>query len=777
MNTRFEYMQPETIDKSALNLATLSPEGKAPKYRLADAGTTSELVQNLIYGAQPRNDKDAQAQGLRDGNPPYSRKALRDAAQSNRTNLNTGEGDALVSNGVVPYYDLLHSTRHPIEPHVGNLWEPKDRETFNRVIAEELHTLIKAWGGWHLNWWPMLNSFIWLGIGYFMFDDDEVWTFEWVKKARVLFPDDTKVDPKKWEVFITLQDMPVHLLWDKIKGQTVSGWDKEAVVESIRNALPKDLHLQEPMEVQAALNEKSFFYEASRSVTVQIANVFTREFSGKWSHLIVLQPSTGQTYGRATDTKARPAFLYEGRELYDDPNQILAPFYWDVTHENINELAGMAKKTFPLLALNNRIYCATADGTFIRAGITVQARTREASVEAALVQLGALNVIPPEYVIQNATIMGDLAAAYQFAASNRAIISGNTGVFRPQVDKEEGNPPTATEFAGRMQQATILTNSAVERFYDQADRFYQEFFRRVILCAKKGGKGFAYQQAEQFMERCTKRGIPKEAFEDMEPTMAARAVGNGSPMMRQQIMGSLAQISVKMPEDGQQNFWEEYTAVFAGQSKVGVYFPASGKQRLPNDDQAWALLENAAIKEGAPVTWTPSQNNVIHLQTHFQAASEAAQHLGDGGDLLQIYGFLDGIGHHAAAHLQELKKDPSRKDAYKVLEEQFNQLAQVTDKLRQRIEQQQQQQAERQQAEQQAQAIEQGVDPKTRIKQAETQAKIQMQREKTSAMLQMKREQHAQKMALSDAATAADIHRKHVAFMDNREKAKQADNN
>jgi hypothetical protein len=241
-------------------------------------------------------------------------------------------------------------------------------------------------------------------------------------------------------------------------------------------------------------------------------------------------------------------------------------------------------------------------------------------------------------------------------------------------------------------------------------------------------------------------------------------MGNGSMIMRQNVLANLAPYSSRWPESGQANYNDDVISANAGHSKVDRYNPKAELAGQPTDQQAYAMLENAAMKVGAEVVWTPTQNNLIHAETHLKADADAAQSLTQGANPVEVLAFMENSGPHIAIHLQHLSQDPSHQQQYKALEAEYNRLGQVADKLHAQVQKMQEQQQAEAQKQQQAQAIMQGVDGDTQIKAAQTQAKIQQSNIKTAASLKQKEEKHQQAMtqaqqdmAIKDAQAASAI--------------------
>jgi hypothetical protein len=369
----------------------------------------------------------------------------------------------------------------------------------------------------------------------------------------------------------------------------------------------------------------------------------------------------------------------------------------------------------------------------LRNSIVLQPKQALDKSRLNLLQIGAVTWLPEGVDVHQGTILGDIASTIAVSQEMDKMVERNTGIYRPTLQQEKGNPDTLGEFQMKFAQATVLSTSAINRFYAQMDKLYTTQWKRVIECGMKRspGKTPYEKEAQAFVNRCEARGVSRDSLKRLDFIRAFRAIGNGSQAMRQQTLQNLMGIYPMLPANGQENLLEDVIRTSSSQHQVERYMPDADRRKLPSDQLAYALLENAALRANAPVSWTPSQNNVVHAQAHLQAGAQAAAAAEQGADPHDVLGFLDAIGAHVAIHLQMIGKDPTQKDALKVLMQQWKQLAGITDKLKQAImaqPQQQQQLAQKQQA----------VLTDAEVKKLDVQLKAQNSREKMMGTLQLK---------------------------------------
>lgn len=749
--------------RQTLPLETLR-NGKPPKSRLQSAEDARVIVSSLLYASQDRARFNAKVKGMIDGNPPYSSGKLRQNGQAWRSNINFMEGKAAISSALTPYYDLFSGSPHyaTVQIEYGTDY---DREYYSRVCTEEFDYLQKSYDGFDFNMQSMLYDMIAFGKGFLMWPDKTNWQFKHVGQHRIYVPDGTDACGGNLEILMVRKSFYVHELWGFIRNKEDAesiGWDTESTAQAIGCAMPviegDKNQIYDYNYIQQRLKDRDIT-EGVRSSTVQAAHIFVKEFSGKISHFIVCEDAIGEEENK----KAR--FLFKADNRFSKWGQVVSTFFFETLEGSWNGASGLGRDIYAPMEIKNRMHCSKYDAVFMRSGITLQAKSADSLQKTALVQVGAFNIIPSNYEVQQATIMGDLEGLMAANREMDGMIQSNTGIYKPRLEQPSGNPRTAAEVQLQFQAAAVLGNSAVNRFYFNLDKLYLEIWNRAVN-PNLTDDTEANRMALEFQQRCEKRGVPRVALQKAKTVRAMRNVGNGSVFMRRNSMSSLMSIYPLLPEDGKQAFLEDAVAVETNQEVVDRYVPRRSKIKLPDDQTAMAMLENGMFKIGNPVVWTPSQNNVIHAQVHLQAAAQAATSLQQGANPADVAAFIDNAGKNIAIHLQQMANDPTRKQEYDVLNQQFKQLASLLDQLTEQIQKQQEeqaaQQAEVQAAQQQVQSIQDGTDPATAVKIAQAQVDSQIKEAKAAQMLTHKQKKFEQGMAIADAKTAVELTRQNA---------------
>lgn len=757
--------QPPFQDPSAMG--TISPEGEPPKARISDPGQAESIVGFLAQANIARANREAQLKGMFDGNAPYNQWKRKRRGEAWMANFNTLEAKGRKAAAKTPYYDLFTGAPTFVSLEL-DAPKQEDRAKFSRIAMEELDFTLKETPDFDDAVDLMIDDYIAYGRGFLMWPDTYSWLFQQIGQHRFLVQDGTGIDwNQKLELIVVRQKFTAAELWSKIRDTERAkslGWDIDAVIDAIRNAMPDDKQdpYLDPNLVQERLKSMDI-YVTSRTSTIDTAHLYVKEFNGKVSHLIVLE------YGMTTRKPTTPDFLFSKIDRFDNFRQVVAPFFFDKEDGSFHGCSAYGKDLFSICQTKDRYTMQILNSGWMRSMLLLQAKTPSAMQKAALQMISNAIVIPPDVAVQNSQVLGDITTGIEINTYLENTLDQNTGIYRPRIEKPEGNPEPMGTTQMRFAQSNSLTSSQVNRFLKQLDPAYAEMFRRMV--APQTGNDEIAEKARDFQKRCTDRGLPLEILRKKPRYVrASRVEGNGSVAMRLMAFGQTKEIVPMLPESGRSNWVDDLIAVSHGFSKVERYNPTSERQQMPEDQNRLAMLENHALKDGTPMPISVTDNHLIHTQSHLQFMSQAAGSLSQGSDPKEVYNTVETGGQHTMMHLKELAKDPTRKGALKVLMKQLHKLGQFADKLGQRL---------RQQAEsrQQAQAVQSGQDPEIQLQAAVAGKKMQLQEAKTKHQMGLRQQQAdqksqiaatmaGQKLAIADATAAADIQRKRFSAFD-----------
>ncbi len=674
------------------------------------------------------------AKGLIDGNPPYRKQALADAAQSYRSNVNFREAEGFVTLAISAFYDIF-SEAPTFTTLVATEGDETKRVEWSNALTEHYHTLEKMDTRNDARMQKSQHEMVVCGTGPMFWDDPMDWRPTALKHIDILVPDDTEADVEAFESMAVQRSYKVGELHKYIKNEAAAkarGWNVEAVKASITKAAPmgKDGNPMGWAEAQQQLRNNDLMFGATCS-TVKCAHILYREQDGSVTRVVI-------------DENNKDGFLFHKKSEFECWKHALVMFYYDRGDGSHHSVKGLAVKMYGALEIKNRLKNQLVDAAFLRSQIMLQPADSAGMQGAQIIPKGPLALIPPGSTVIQQNVGGVLDAPMAVDRDLENVVAANLSQYRQRIDKPNGNPRTATEIEAIMAQQSTLGKTQLSRYYAQMDHYVSEKYRRVVNMpiVGDGSDSEHLKLVADFMAACKEAGVPENVIKSARAT-ATRVVGQGNPYLRAQTLTDVLSASGMLSEAGRSNLVNDWLAAKVGQSMVKRYNPQpiSGYEQ----DHAWAAsVENGSFKDGLNPPVTGTQNHAIHAQIHIKDGADAHASLQENPDgIVEVAAYLQVILPHIGAHLQQMAKDPTRKSELSVLSTQFNQLMQISDIITRK--------AQSQSAQPAAGAVP-SVEDQIKM---ETLQRDQMRKDaalKADIERKNKKQEHA--MALSDAKTA-----------------------
>jgi hypothetical protein len=724
-------------------LQTLRPDLSVPETRMRNAQAVQDFFRRCIDDDMLRSRKRALVNGLVDGNPPYRRQDLLKANRADACNVNWNIARSYLESATGAFYDLYTEAPGFFSIKTGFGRTAQEREQSSRVMSEEADRILSLDPVWDYQMQQSIWNMVLHGCGPLLFED----AYKILPRAfacgDLKVPEFTYSDTFYWEVGGVQCVYYPPELYDYIADEESAmamGWDVEYTKTVIKNAMDirQTAGIQYEWEMyQAELKNNTLAYYDNSKIC-RLVHVLWKEFDGRITQAIVERDSVSGT---------QIGFLFRSIGRYANFREVIHPMYFDRGNGGYHHsVTGLGVKMFGAMEYQNRLLCNLVDKTFAPKTL-FRPTTTEGSQRFQLAHHGDYALLPPGYDAVQSPITGLLTESLTMNEQISQILQSNLSSYRQQVPMQEGgNPPTKFQKQLEASQQSSLSKTTFNRYYKQLDMVYDEIARRMCnlnSCDKR---------AEEFQERCQKRGVPRECFGRIDKVEACRVVGQGSTFMRKMAVDGIAAIVGSLPEDGRQNWLNDKIAAEAGQHAVSRYNPQGEQQKLATDQQAEAMQWVAAMKVGVPPVITSSQNAITYASTFLSAGVQAVQSIQQGADPMEVLKFLSICGPAIHAHLQRFADDPTRKTAFDAMQQQWEQLARVTDQL-------QKQAGQMQKAKAAQQAKSQGAMTDDQLKTVQTMSDIRRRDAKAAAQMRIQEARARQGMVLADASTAAEIHR------------------
>lgn len=737
---------------STIKLKTLGENGAVPATRLESARATIEIVDQLIDANEKRCRTDALVKGMVDGNRPYRQADLDANAQSWRCNENWRIAESFLNIALSAYWDIVSES--PSKATVTTEWGESSGQSqhWSGIITEEFERLNMRDSSLNNMFRDSQHDMVLFRMGPVMWPDAFDYRAETVKCAHLLTLDKTKSDINKWKLAVVRATYSADDLYAFIRNPqsaSKSGWNVRQAKRILMDAVPVEQYpnKKQNWEFYQQQIRNNDIYWSTQSEAINVAHVYVREFvkpgepEGRISHFIVQEEGTEDEY------------LFQRIGRYANWRQVMCPFYYDTGDGEHHSVKGLGIKMHGALDRINRLMCHEVDISFIGSSINFQCQTAADKEKIQLTQMGPVNVWD-----QGITLLPTAAAMAQLIAAPSttrqqllSTVTANLAQYRQGMEREKGNPVSAREISYRAENQSFLGRAGVTYYFDQLDDFYAERFRRAANPNLTEGRPGAIE-ALRFQERCRKRGVPKEALQNVS-VRATRTVGYGSPDARlQSLMRILSRLGL-YSEEGRQKILFDATASDVGTELARKYMPELENTPTPSIafQRKQAQQDVALLRLNIMPLVTPDSNALIYAETFILAGSQALEGVTQQvGNPMEIVQFVDNCGQAALMHLQRIKDDPTRKEAYDAMIEQLQEMASANDQLAQQIQQQMQRNG------QQVQKTQQFLTDQE-MKEQENAAGISRKERKLQVDLAAKEAKTRQSLAIADLTTAQEL--------------------
>lgn len=733
-------------------LATLD-DGEPPESRLSDAETARAMLNQLVTDDQISSEFRAEVDGMVDLNAPYNQQELDDNELGDNCNVNWGEVAARIDQQQSLLYDMLTAAPQFVSIDV-EYGRRDNRQNYGQIMAEEAHRTIIDEGSFL--YWMKLSQLQMSkhGMGPLIWQNGFDFRPRAIKRRRVLCPFVSPSYEQEMEVVFIRDRMYPDQLWKYIKDPEIatrSKWNVEAVKKALVECqVTDDRSAQRRTDfefIQEQIKANAFGFRATSKI-IEVSTVLVKEFSGRISQHVFCEMAESGGY------------LYSKIGKYSEMSEAICLMFYNIGNGDFHSVRGQGTILQRFGEASNRLLNRAMDNALQSSCTIWQAATPGDVQKLKFVEVGPNKIIPPglkEVQREGAPQIMDsvmkVASFFKMQEADRT--GGGSAAFR----QERGKKISAKEIEATEAEKAQIGNSRGEHYLQQLDLVYRNMVNRLtnlnIMQTDPGGK-FALE----FQKRCKRRGVPEAAFKKISSIKATRTIGFGSPSARVYALEKLETMFARMPEEKQKVYIRDFIgAVTQNNSSIDRYGPDLDEDENPTRDVTEAVKENTDFYTGASVGlppqdmlyFNPDQNHVIHATIHIKFGFEISQRV-QGGNMNPMLAseVFTGMSANIHQHLQKIESDPTRKDAFKQLNQQFSELMKISDSIKRAAAQMQDQQPQQQKP-----------DPEDAKAQAEIQRKnalaqtdMQIKTEKAQHQIALQNDKAQHKKELEDAATA-----------------------
>jgi hypothetical protein len=710
-----------------------------PETRVKDCFSARQICLKMLDNDRLRARERAKVQGMLDGNAPYDPNKLRSMGQGWRTNLNFMEGYSNVQSIKTPYFALIGSV--PTYAEIRTKEGGSNRKLYSEVITEQFTKMIKRWPDFSFQMQKAQQELVKFGIGPVLLADRYDWRFEALRHRDLLVPEQSAASIMKWPFFAIRTEMQAMDLWGKVRPQVSQhskdiGWDIDATRRAVQYC-SKDLFSGKVTwdgrnweQWQEAFKNNDIYMSLVASESLMVYHLFVKEYSEKISHYIL------------AENAILPDFLFKRIDRYNSISEVLTIFRNDVGNGDYHSIRGIGRLQYQHIECTNRLKNHLFDMGVAGTAINLKASTSKARDELQLMQMGPINILPPDVELVQNRVVGFLSDAMTLDRELSAHLSANLGtVRRPGVGYQGQTRPTGIQVQQDVINTTQITEGQMIIHFMDLDLLYEQMYLRA------SDPNTPDKEALLFQKACEEEGVPMIALRNYDWVRATRTAGYGSPQMRTVRSQQMMPYVGMLPESGRYNWVRDEVIAIAGPDNIDRYFP---EQAFPTHDQWEANMENGVMHAGQHVMIADGQNHAVHGDVHITSleqmitmANAMYQELPPAtglAALIKVQQYTQICVPHTQAHLQLLANDKMHQSNFKALRARLGTLDNSIKQIDAIVEQGQEQQAALQKQQQTAQTTDQiklqQAQSQISIERALAASKIQNQHMKTMSQIQ-----------------------------------------
>lgn len=661
-----------------------SDKPELPEERFSNASEVRTSAQQMIQADRTRAWMRDRVEALVNGWPTYPKSIAQSKGFGWFPRVNYRESEGLISAQQTPLFDLLTETDHCIEIELDvEASSDQERQEWENTIQNEFTWLMfRRWRSSYNYHLPLsIREMLVHGIGSHVWPNDR-WTPRSPRSGQILFPEGVSLDfENDGDYFLLREFVPSVNVYQFIRREETAfklGWYPDNVWKTLAQAQKQNqtINVQDLSEMQRRVRRGDIGYFSSSQVGLWLNWLFVKEYEGNGISLYCVD----ETISAGNKDKG---YLFRKRFMFDEWPLSLFPY--DIGNGDLHSVVGLGTRTKDFFELSNRINNAMAAQILVSA--LPQVRQTQPTVDPdkmKLMRLGGLNIVPYglESAIQQFPPLqtGGLALSRHLKDTMNDNNQSAAGGMSPEPKDRE----TKYSFMVRSHDSARVSNGTQSLFESNLCGFYYKIYCRLIKTPKGS---LPYQvMAQEFKDRCLKKGVPPEALTEraIGDFREVTAVGAGSAAIRLQatqlLMGS--PVYVNAPEEKKITIERDLVASLMGGAKVDRYARSVKDSQPANVDESFAVQENNGLSMGGDAEIAGGQNHMLHAGVHNSKAFEIKRAVESGQmSASEAVGKIEKLLTHSGQHLAEVKGAQDDQQ-FNELEDQWKEIARFLNSLR-----------------------------------------------------------------------------------------------
>lgn len=602
-----------------------------PAERIASPDAMIAIHRQNVHNDADGSRNRGSVQELMDFVPPFDQKKMEEEGRGDGFNINFGLGASTKNEAQGAFVDIFISPAKLANIPLKASYEDKSRRVYGDIMSEEWTKMVRASDIGLPRFLLLSDVFTTHGIGIMWYEDDRSWRFYITGLDDVKFPKDTQAINSQVPMMTMEKELYLDELWRKIADapegeEWYDGWN----VPEVKRVLAETAKIRtsggsmrnfryENYEHFVTECKTNQLYVQNCLPTVSLIYGWVREYSGKWSHYICVNSKEKERKPYAAKDKKKQ-WIYKGLSIVDEADRLFNIFPYSVGHKNmIYTTRGLGYFIYEAAQADNVLRNKMMENAKMASSHVYSSDMPDDGLTFEILDYGPVVVLPPGLTPRDQPAAMNLERNMMpVLDSNQAILERHSGgLASSNYFKEPRARENKLATAAFIEETTKLNAFAISLFYNPWDKAVREMVRRSFQVIQTDP--VVKNECDRMKQACIDRGVPKEAFDeiDINAVTAFRVLGNGSRAQRLMLFQQGSQLFSSFDPEGQENFVYDHTIELFGAAQ-GERYKMRPSERTEHIDVKMAQLENHVLMDGGWVDPTSGENPLVHLNEHLE---------------------------------------------------------------------------------------------------------------------------------------------------------------
>lgn len=639
--------QSESLDSDRVNSPELSVTGKVTRKAISSPEQAYSMAVKMEKNNQERNDVDAIILKKYNGAQPYEPSALRAAQEDWRSNAPTGFMSGIVDRITPAPQQAIDAARYLTSASL-NTGTPED-ERKSKFFQLEVTRAIRSWDAWRDFLASLSQEDVLMGrAAPLNLNPYSPWP-KMFRGDEVFFDDGVGQHARVVPALTAKEDLLIHEFVDFIQdGKEIAeaaGWNFDACIEVVNNALPKVIGMNSG-ELPNARSWEDAIREGNYAASHSGAKVV------KIYHALAVEPDTKKVTHYIVNRDGKHELLFHKESRFEKMEDVVTLFCLQPGNGKYYSSRGIGRLTINTHISIERSRNGMLDNLIIGGMkiLMVPANTTpslQSKVVSPFVIVSADGKFEEHGVTAN--VQDYILADDQVSKWMEQLVGSYVSGLRTDGQDPNRTATEATIDANRDAQAKT---AYLARFWGQFADLISQITRR--LCDPETTDEIAKDLQERLLD--PKIGnLTKQEVAKLAAAPAAQVVQDLTNQQNQAVIASY-QVFKGDPDFDQHKLKERVASAMVNPAfTMDVLLPEQGVNPSEIEQARQQMLETEAILAGAPgIPVSPRDNDSVHLKVIFTDLKGGLPKIAQSGDPAML-DHMNAQLVHSSAHIKSME--------------------------------------------------------------------------------------------------------------------------